>query len=145
MVSNVSKGLKFLKHYLCASVLTTDRQTHGVSPSSVCSHVSQTLDVVLQFPPQVVLDSELLKFCGEVVDLTVTEHIQSSGLVDMKTSHEALGDLRTDTVETLEGVLDQTGFRKVDSEDELRPLSGSMKYLAERSDTHDHDDGGDVG
>jgi hypothetical protein len=104
---------------LCAGSLTTDGQTHGVASSSVCSHISQTLDVVLQFPPQVVLNSQVLEFCREVVDSTVTKTLEFCGVVNGKTSHEALGDLRADTVEALEGALDEARFGKVDSKDEL--------------------------
>jgi hypothetical protein len=74
----------------------------------------------LQFPPQVVLDGQVLKFSGEVVDGTVTKTLEFCGVVNGQTSHEALGDLRADAVEALEGALDEARFGKVDSKDELR-------------------------
>jgi len=74
----------------------------------------------LQFPPQVVLDGQVLKFGREVVDCAVTKTLEFCGVVNRQASHEALGDLRADTVEAFEGALDEARFGKVDSKDELR-------------------------
>ena len=74
----------------------------------------------MQFPPQVVLDGQVLEFGREVVDGTVAKALEFCGVVNGQASHEALGDLRADTVEALEGALDEARFGKVDSKDELR-------------------------
>ena len=105
---------------LCASLLTTNGQTHSVTSSSVCSHISQTLDVVLQLPPQVVLDGQILKFSRKVVDCAMAQALEPGGVVDGETGHETLRDLRADTVEALESALDEARFGKVDTKDELR-------------------------
>jgi len=74
----------------------------------------------LQLPPQVVLNGQILKFGREIVDSAVTKTLEFCGVVDGQASHKALGDLRTDTIEALEGALDEARFGEVDSKDELR-------------------------
>ena len=127
---------------LITGTLTADGQTHGVASASVCSHVFQALDVVLQFPPQVVLDCEGLKFSREVVDCAVTQDAQFGRVVNRETSHEALRDLRSNTVKALEGALDEARFCKVDAEDELYKgwLGFMLRPDARKSNTHNHGD-----
>ena len=127
---------------LVTGALTADGQTHGVASSSVCSHVFKALDVVLQFPPQVVLDCEGLEFGGEVVDCAVAQDAQLGGVVNRQTSHEALRDLRADAVKALEGALDEARFRKVDAEDELHTggSASALRQYAPKTGTYNHGD-----
>ncbi|THW45085.1 peptidyl-prolyl cis-trans isomerase B [Aureobasidium pullulans] len=82
--------------------------------------MSVTLDVVLQLPPQVVLDGQILKFSRKVVDCAMAQALEPGGVVDGETGHETLRDLRADAVEALESALDEARFGKVDTKDELR-------------------------
>lgn len=61
-----------------------------------------------------------MEFGREVVDGTVAKALEFCGVVNGQASHEALGDLRADAVEALEGALDEARFGKIDSKDELR-------------------------
>lgn len=127
---------------LVTGALTADGQTHGVASTSVCSHIFKAPDVVLQFPPQVVLDCEGLEFGGEVVDCAVTQDAQFGGVVNRQTSHEALRDLRADAVKALEGALDEARFRKVDAEDELHTggSASALRQYAPKTGTYNHGD-----
>jgi hypothetical protein len=76
-----------------------------VSPSAIRSHIPQTLDIVTKFPPQVVLNGHLGQFIGESEHLGRGQGSDLRSLVDRELRAESGGNVRTDSVEGLEGGL----------------------------------------
>lgn len=89
-----------------------------MSPPSIRAHISQSLDIIPQLPPQVILQRHRAQFRRHVVDLPVAEGANLGGRVDVELGHELGAGVWADAVEGLERAGDQLGLVEVDAEDE---------------------------
>ncbi len=70
--------------YLCSCPLSPNRHLHGMSPPSICTHIPQTPDVVLQFAPQIVFDGHVRKLGGQIEHLLVRQAPNSCCVVNIQ-------------------------------------------------------------
>lgn len=98
---------------LCPRPLSSHRQTHGVPPSSICTHVPQALDVVDDGAAQVVLNLHGGEMGVEVEQLLVVELADGGALVDVEAAHDELRNIGTDAVERLQRFFDEARFGEV--------------------------------
>lgn len=89
-----------------------------MSPTPVCAHIPQPLDVVLQLAAQIRAQLHFRQFCGEAVYLFLAEVADARGRVDVEFGHELGAGLGPKAVEGFEGAGDEGGFEEVDAEDE---------------------------
>lgn len=89
-----------------------------MSPSPITPHIPQPLNIILQLPPQIVLQRHRAQFARHAVYLSVGEVADTRGLVDVEAGHEAFADFGADAVEGEEGAVDEGAFEEVDAEDE---------------------------
>lgn len=89
-----------------------------MSPSPIRAHISQSLDVVLQLPSQIVLQCHRAQFCREGVHLSLAQVANLCSIVDMELRHQVSACEGTDAVEGAEGARDEGGFLEVVAMDE---------------------------
>lgn len=90
---------------LIARALAPHRQAHGVSPTTVRTHILQSLDVILHNLARVVLDRHGGQLCRELKDRLGRERLDALAWKDGEFGHDALGGLCADGEERGESFL----------------------------------------
>lgn len=88
-----------------------------MSPSSMCTHIPQPLDILLQLPPQVVLNGHVRELRRQVEHLLVRQATNFRCRVDVEFGHYSLSVLLANAIERLESALkfgeDLKGYKRV--------------------------------
>lgn len=106
----------FRGYNLASRPLAPHGQAHSVSSSPVRAHISQSLDVIVQLPLQVIFQHHFREFLCQCVDLPLFQASDPGSVVNVEARHESLADFGTDAVEGLERVAHKKAFGEVVAE-----------------------------
>lgn len=90
---------------LASRPLTPHRQTESMTSPAVSTRLLQTLDIIEDLSPEIVLDFHVGEGGGDVEDLLVGELADFAGWVDVEAGEEAGRGVVADAEEGFEGFL----------------------------------------
>ena len=89
-----------------------------MSTASVGTHISQPSNIIAHLPLCIVLDRHVGQLGGNLSDGTLWDVSDLGEGVDAELGEDARGSLRTESIERLERLLEETLLGEVDAEDE---------------------------
>lgn len=98
--------------------LPPNRQSHRVPLAPVRAHLAQPLEVVVQLPPQIVLQRHFRQRASQAAHLLVRQRADARVLVDVEARHQVRAGLGSEAVEGFERFGDELAFGEVGAVDE---------------------------
>lgn len=98
--------------------LPPNRQSHRVPLAPVRAHLAQPLEVVMQLPPQVVLQRHFRQRASQAAHLLVRQRADARVLVNVEARHQVRAGLGSQAVEGFERFGDELPFGEVGAVDE---------------------------